>query len=479
MLSHDCNNWICPDITPYWRLGQIASSNQVVLLALHTKRQLRFSMTEGYALRFFTGQFTVSQVQTLCERQFGNNAVSCLVTELLQTLMTLEVLALPSESTTSTKSGPQLKSCVQWVEHPEGYWILRNPEDVTYLQVSDRDKAVIDQLGQLSPTEIVQTYTVSPSQLQHLLQLLAATGMLVGSIPATPPKRKFTPMQLLFFKVSLFNPDPWLNQHIDLLRWVWSLPFCLGLSFFLACSAIIGLDQWDGILQIGQQIWATQGATVLLPFGLLAMLVVTIHELGHAFTLKHYGGIVPEIGLMFMFFMPAAYTNTTDAYALVSRSQRVLVVAAGVLCQIIIAAIALCLWNWSVDGTWLNTASYLLMVAALFTVAVNLNPLARFDGYYLAVALTGINNLRSRSFGFYANLFRRRPLQEKPRDCWILATYAPFSFAYVLLVFGVIFYQVLDWTLTNIPTIALTLLTLWAIYFYWPSLTPKSASTSR
>jgi putative peptide zinc metalloprotease protein len=54
------------------------------------------------------------------------------------------------------------------------------------------------------------------------------------------------------------------------------------------------------------------------------MAVVTLHELGHAFTLKYYGGIVPEIGLLIMMLMPAAYTNTTDSYCLVKRRQRIL-----------------------------------------------------------------------------------------------------------------------------------------------------------
>jgi multidrug efflux pump subunit AcrA (membrane-fusion protein)/Zn-dependent protease len=217
--------------------------------------------------------------------------------------------------------------------------------------------------------------------------------------------------------------------------------------------------------------------SLLLPFILLTILVVTLHELGHAFTLKHYGGIVPEVGVMIRFFFPAAYTNTTDSYCLVKRRQRGLVVGAGVLCQIIIWAMGLWLWNLSSSGTWLSTTSYLLMVAALFTVAINLNPLTKFDGYYLAVALSGINNLRSRSFGFYANLLSWRPIQENRRDALVLAAYAPFSLAYTLLVFGHLFGWLGDWSLTNIPFWTLTLLTLWAIYFYWPNSTNPASIT--
>lgn len=105
------------------------------------------------------------------------------------------------------------------------------------------------------------------------------------------------------------------------------------LGFFLAIWAVIGMSQSQEIFQEGQQLWAQAGATLILPFILLMMLVVSMHELGHAFTLKHYGGIVPEIGLMFMCLMPGCYTNTTDSYCLVKRRQRALVVGAGVLVQ--------------------------------------------------------------------------------------------------------------------------------------------------
>ena len=246
------------------------------------------------------------------------------------------------------------------------------------------------------------------------------------------------------------------------------------MCFLLAWSGAFGLSQQAKIFFTGHQLVATQGAALVLPFALLSMLVVTLHELGHAFTLKYYGGIVPDVGLMFMFFIPAAYTNTTDAYCLVKRWQRVLVVAAGVVCQLMIAAGAF--WLWQSSASWLHTTSYLLMAAALFTVALNLNPLSKFDGYYLAVALSGINNLRSRSFGFYANLLQGRASQETPRDQRILAAYAPFSLAYTLLVFGSLLGFVTSWTLTHIPITALTLLTLWAIYFYFPADTSSSTT---
>ncbi|HBB30781.1 MAG TPA: hypothetical protein DDZ80_02260 [Cyanobacteria bacterium UBA8803] len=469
-------DWICPDLSSYWKIGKIPNRDEFVLIALNGNQKWRFSLAEGYALRYFNGQFTTQQIQTLCQEELGNISPN-FVTQLIQKLIDYHLLAVEDTSfvETQTPKGYHLKSGVHWLYHPEGYWILRNPvagthrgllqKDIpilTFLQVSDRDKAIIDQLGTLPPEKL------SNSQLRYLLQLLTATAMLEGTQPPKPRRGKFTPMQLLSFQVSLFNPDPWLTQHVNKLRFLWSRLFAFFLYLFLAFSIVVGLHQRLEILFHGQQLWQYQGATLIIPFALLAALVVTLHELGHAFTLKHYGGIVPEIGFLFMCLIPAAYTNTTDSYCL-SRWQRILVVGAGILVQVTLAAVALWLWNLSTPGTWLHTSSYLLMVASLFTVAVNLNPLAKFDGYYLAVAVTGINNLRSRAFSFYTHLLTGKPIKETRRDRWILATYAPFSLAYIWFVFGFLLFRISDWILVNIPTTTFLLLLIWAIYFYFPS----------
>lgn len=475
-------NCICPDIRAYWKLSRIKGSDQIILQAIEGNQRHQFSAAEGHALRYFTGQFTLQEIQTRLNQELHPPISPNLVLELLQKLLHLGILAPDDEqhsegaeeSIPTTPShiqkptSPRLKPCVHWVPNPDGYWILRNPEDITFLQVGDRDKAIIEQLGHLPPHLIIEEYCIPPTHLKYLLQLLSATGMLEGTSPAKPRKGKLSPLQLLSFRLRLFNPDPFLTQHINKLRFIWTKPSAFLLTAFLALSSLIGLNQQPDILFMGQKLLTTYGGSLFIPFVLLMAFVVTLHELGHAFTLKNYGGIVPEVGLLFMCLIPAVYTNTTDSYCL-SRFQRILVVGAGVLVQFFLAATGLWLWNIAATGTWLSTTSFLLMSAALFTVALNLNPLAKFDGYYLAVAITGINNLRSRSFGFYANLLAGKPIQETGNTRLILATYAPFSLAYIWFVFGFLFWRITEWSLINIPMTALILLFVWAIYFLFPS----------
>lgn len=479
-IEANYNHWICPDIRPDWILYHLKDSQQVLLYSAHHYARLSFSLAEGYALQFFTGQFTLKQIQTQCNAEFTNiepNLVANLIQKLINfgilesscqfspTANPIEPKAKGSGKKAHASALPQLKSGVQWIRHQDGYWILRNSQDITFLQVSDRDYRILSQLPHLPRGSI------PANRLKKLLQLLTVTGMLEGTTPAKPQRGKLTPLHLLFFQIPLFNPDQWLTRHIHLFHWIWTKPVAISLAIVLLLATIIGLSQKAEILYQGQQLWTYYSSALIIPFILLSLLVVSLHELGHAFTLKHYGGIVPEIGILLMGFMPAAYTNTSDSYCL-PRSPRILVVAAGILTQLIIAVLALFLWNTSVSGSWLHRTSYLLLIAALFTIVLNLNPLAKFDGYHLAVALTGINNLRRRSLALYHNFLRRKPTDETPKDTLILAIYAPFSIAYLWFIFSFLLFKLTDWIITHIPTTALIILLLWAIYFYFPKSPP-------
>jgi len=340
----------------------------------------------------------------------------------------------------------QLKSAVQWIPHPDGHWILRNPEDITCIQVDDFDKQVILQLNQQPLTNILAEYDLDLEDLQNLLKDLAQAGMLEGT---KPPKAKFN---LLSFTIPLVNPDVWLSRHIDKIRWIWTWEFGFFLCAFISSSVAVWLASVEEVATSHQQLLTAGKIDNAIQVILLTMLVIALHELGHAFTLKHYGGIVKEIGLLFMCLIPGCYTDTTDQYSLVRRKQRVLVVAAGVLIQVTIWAFAVWIWLFSQSNPVWHQISYLLMVAALLTVAINLNPLNKFDGYYLLVAGTGINNLRQRSFDFYVDLLRREEIEEAVETQWVLAAYAPLSIVYTVWAFSYLMSLIGNWALLNVPS---------------------------
>ncbi|MCC3569818.1 MULTISPECIES: hypothetical protein [unclassified Microcoleus] len=67
----------------------------------------------------------------------------------------------PSEDSPTILYGPKLKSTVLWIPHPDGYWILRNSEGVTCLQVDNSDKEVMEQLGLKPIGDIADIYDIT------------------------------------------------------------------------------------------------------------------------------------------------------------------------------------------------------------------------------------------------------------------------------------------------------------------------------
>lgn len=468
------SDWLCPDLRSQWRLRHNRSADCWVLQGRQSSRRIRFTPAEGFALNRFSGSWTVAEVQAQCQAEFGEAIAPNFMLQLLHKLLSLGILAptdsspLPPEPTkTAPTQGIGLKPGVRWTHQRDGHWILGDAEGLHHMQVSPEDKGIIDDIGRMSLGAIAQRHQCAPQQVKGLLNLLAQAELLTGVEAPQPRRRKFTPLQLLYFKKALLNPDRWLGRHVNKLGWLWRRGTGLLLAGFLAFSLVFALSRRPDLLLFGQQLLQAYGWSLLLPFGLLSMAVVSLHELAHAFTLKHFGGAVSEMGLLFMCLMPAAYTNSSDSYQ-VNNGQRLLVIGAGVLCQVTIAAIAFWLWFATAPSAWVHLASYLLMVAALFTVALNLNPMAKFDGYYLLSAATGIRNLKPRSFLLYKTLLQRQPSPEWGRDRWVLATYAPLSFLYVLLVFGQLFLWLGDVILTHIPYLALVLFVLWLIYYLTP-----------
>lgn len=97
VISNDFTSWICLDIPTYWTLAIVRSSNEVILLSTEGNREFRFLLAEGYALQHFFGEMTSLQIQNQCEQQFKDAIPADLVVELLQKLIALGILRLPTD----------------------------------------------------------------------------------------------------------------------------------------------------------------------------------------------------------------------------------------------------------------------------------------------------------------------------------------------------------------------------------------------
>lgn len=109
----------------------------------------------------------------------------------------------------------------------------------------------------------------------------------------------------------------------------------------------------------------------------------TLHEAAHALAARRFDVYVREAGVLLLFFVPCLYCDVSDAWRLASRWRRALITAAGVLCELTLAGIAALVWRFADPGPVSVIAMNTVLIATAGTLLVNLNPLVRFDGYYL------------------------------------------------------------------------------------------------
>lgn len=199
----------------------------------------------------------------------------------------------------------------------------------------------------------------------------------------------------LFFRLPLVRPARFLERTVDRVAPLISLKAV----WFFATLALIGFylvaRQWDSFLASFLYFFNWDGV-IAYAFGLSAVKV--IHELGHAYTATRYGCRVPSMGVSFLVMFPVLYTDTTAAWRLRSRRQRLAIDCAGVTAELMVATLATLAWVFVPDGALRSTLFVLATSSWVMSLAVNLNPFMRFDGYYVLADLLGVSNLQPRAF---------------------------------------------------------------------------------
>ncbi len=154
----------------------------------------------------------------------------------------------------------------------------------------------------------------------------------------------------------------------------------------------------------------------------LLLLVVSIaivkllHELGHALACKHFGGRCHEMGVLLLALVPSLYCDVSDVWRLPNKWQRIGVSAAGMVVELVLAAMAAILW-WHTEPGLFNTCCLnIVVVCSVGTLLVNANPLMRYDGYYILADLLEVPNLATRAHGLFGRSLKRWLLAE-PADC--------------------------------------------------------------
>jgi len=199
----------------------------------------------------------------------------------------------------------------------------------------------------------------------------------------------------LFFRIPLLRPDRLLAAALPWVQPIYTGTFVIIILAGLLTGLFLTIRQWDSFASTFSYLYSPAGIAWLIAALLLAK---TAHELGHAFTAKRYGLRVPTMGVAFLVFWPVFYTDTTEAWKLTERKQRLAISAAGISAELIIAVIALLLWGVFPDGPARSAVFVIATTSWIITLFVNTNPFVRFDGYYLLSDYLDIPNLQTRAF---------------------------------------------------------------------------------
>ena len=199
----------------------------------------------------------------------------------------------------------------------------------------------------------------------------------------------------LFFRIPLFRPDRFLRAT----WWMVSPLFTRTAVWFYIIMGLMGLylvsRQWEQFTGTFQFMLSWKGAIF---YGASLVIVKSIHELGHAYMSVRYGLRVPTIGIAFMVLMPVLYTDTSGAWRLRSRRKRLMIDGAGIFTELALASMATFVWVFLPEGGLRLCVFAIATTSWVTSLAVNLNPLMRFDGYYILSDSLGFQNLQNRGF---------------------------------------------------------------------------------
>ncbi|MFK5926817.1 MAG: hypothetical protein QM483_09320 [Desulfuromusa sp.] len=275
-------------------------------------------------------------------------------------------------------------------------------------------------------------------------------------------------LSLMFFRIPLFDPQPWLNRYSQLVQ-LFTSRFAFILWSLILLLAGKGLIEQFSMLTSEMKNLLAFDNLLLLYCGLV--IVKILHEAGHTLVCKRFGGEVHTVGIMFIVFAPLPYMDATASWAFRERRQRILVAMAGMLFEFFAAACAALVWANTGPGAIHSLALNILIVASVSTLIFNANPLLRYDGYYILSDLLDIPNLQPRSLTHLKYLAQRylfglqqstSPTDNHKEAFW-LTGYGILSGLYRLLVYGGIILFVADRFLLAGLLMAVFCLIIWGI----------------
>jgi len=308
-------------------------------------------------------------------------------------------------------------------------------------------EAVCAQLGDAAPTQ---------EEVIRLLGQLHSADALLCDVPPDSMevfrrhqkhermewrRRLWTPLAVRF---PIFDPDRFLERTLPFVQPLFGP---LGLALWLAVvgtGLVLAVSHWTDLTEdVVDRVLAPQN---LLLLWLVYPVVKALHELGHAYATRKWGGEVHEIGIMLLVLTPVPYVDASSSWGFRDKHQRMVVGAAGIAVELFLGALALFVWLSVEPGAVSSVAYNVMLISGISTLLFNGNPLLRFDGYYVLADAIEIPNLGTRSNKYLGYLYQRylcgvtdaeNPAESPGESAWMVL-YGIAAFAYRIFIMFVI-----------------------------------------
>jgi putative peptide zinc metalloprotease protein len=245
--------------------------------------------------------------------------------------------------------------------------------------------------------------------LQHYLHTLHESSLVLATAPGqgalllerrrdrTGRELTYRLFNILAFRLRGIDPQRLLDWLQARLWWIFSAWFLTACGILVSAAVIVAGLHFEIIQSRFSSLgdFLTPGNVVWLAVVLAGAKV--LHELAHGLTCRHFGGECHELGLMFLVFTPCLYCNVSDAWMLPGRRERILISAAGMIAEVVLAGVCTFLWWFSQPGLFNSICLDVMFVCSVSTLAFNANPLLRYDGYFILADGLQESNLAHKS----------------------------------------------------------------------------------
>jgi putative peptide zinc metalloprotease protein len=249
-------------------------------------------------------------------------------------------------------------------------------------------------------------------------------------------KTKFgNPLALRF---SLLDPDRFLNKYMSYASPLFTRTAGLLMLCIVIFAGLQMVRNWE--LLSNHALESALTIDNLLLMWLVYPVIKIIHELGHGFAVKRWGGEVHELGIMMLVLMPVPYVDASAASSFRSKYKRMVVGAAGIIVELLLASLALLIWLNVQQGVLSDVLFNVMLIGGASTLLFNGNPLLKFDGYFVMADFLEVPGLGPRSNKYYGYLIQKyifkvqglaSPVLARGESFWFLM-YAPAAFIYRL-----------------------------------------------